>query len=134
MPFGHQWLHFGSGLMSNRDTSWFREYPVAGDAVVEISETLAWVCGIGGLVLGMLAALIPGFPGCAVALLGLVAFAGMHPGHSVTPEALLLGVVVTLAGALSQLAAPVVTSRAAGGAAGVATGAAVVGWLGALAF
>ena len=32
---------------------------------------------MGGLLLGGLASFVPGFPGCAVALLGLVAFAGL---------------------------------------------------------
>lgn len=95
-------------------------------------ETIAWVSALGGLLLGAFAALVPGFPGSAVALLGLVAFAGLTDFRIVTQEALVLAVLIALAGALAQVAAPVIASRAAGGTAGVATGAALGAVLGSL--
>jgi len=95
-------------------------------------EVLAWSCAIGGLVLGGVSAFVPGFPGSAVALLGLLAFAGLTDFSIVTSEALILATLIALAGALGQIAAPAVSSRAAGGTAGVATGAALGAALGAL--
>jgi uncharacterized protein YqgC (DUF456 family) len=95
-------------------------------------EVLAWLCAMGGLLLGGVSAFIPGFPGSAVALLGLVAFAGLTDFTVVTSEALVLATVIALGGALGQIVAPVVSSRAAGGTAGVATGAALGAALGAL--
>jgi uncharacterized protein YqgC (DUF456 family) len=95
-------------------------------------EVLAWSCAIGGLVLGGVSAFIPGFPGSAVALLGLLAFAGLTDFSVVTSEALILATLIALAGFLGQIAAPAVSSRAAGGTAGVATGAALGAALGAL--
>ena len=88
-------------------------------------QTLAWTCALAGLVLGGLAALVPGFPGCAVALLGLVAFAGLTDFRIVTPEALVLATGITIVGAAAQITAPVLSGRAAGGSAGAATGAAI---------
>ena len=82
--------------------------------------------------MGGVSAFVPGFPGSAVALLGLVAFAGLTDFTIVTSEALILATLIALAGALGQVAAPVVSSRAAGGTAGVATGAALGAALGAL--
>jgi uncharacterized protein YqgC (DUF456 family) len=93
---------------------------------------LAWGCAIAGLVLGGIASIIPGFPGCAVALLGLVAFAAITDFQVVTQGALLLAVGITAAGALGQLTGPVASSRALGGSAGAATGAAIGAALGAL--
>lgn len=90
-----------------------------------MTETLAWVAAIVGLALGGLASLVPGFPGAAVALLGVLAFAAMTDFRVVTPEALVLATLIALAGAVAQVAAPAVASRAAGGTAGAATGAAL---------
>ncbi len=95
-------------------------------------EVLAWLCAMGGLLLGGVSAFVPGFPGSAVALLGLVAFAGLTDFSIVNSEALILATLIALAGAVGQIAAPMVASRAAGGTAGVATGAALGAALGAL--
>jgi uncharacterized protein YqgC (DUF456 family) len=88
-------------------------------------HTLAWTCALAGLILGGIAALVPGFPGCAVALLGLVAFAGLTDFVVVTPGALVVATGITVVGTVAQVTAPVVSSRAAGGSAGAATGAAL---------
>lgn len=96
-----------------------------------MNATLAWTAAIGGCLLGGFAALVPGFPGCAVALLGLVAFAGLTDFAIVGPHALELAAVVTAIGAVTQLAGPVAGNRAAGGTAGSATGAALGAALGA---
>jgi uncharacterized protein YqgC (DUF456 family) len=93
---------------------------------------LAWGCALAGLVLGGIAAWVPGFPGCAIALLGLVAFAALTDFQIVTDSALVVGVVITTIGALGQLTSPVATSRALSGSAGAATGAALGAALGAL--
>ncbi len=93
---------------------------------------LAWTCAAAGVLMGGLGALVPGFPGSAVALLGVVAFAGLTDFVVVTPAALVVAALIAGAGAVAQLTAPVVASRAAGGAAGVATGAALGAALGAL--
>lgn len=95
-------------------------------------ETLAWIVALCGLLLGAVAAFVPGFPGSAVALLGVVSFAALTEFAVVTREALVLATLIALGGALTQLAAPVVTSRAAGGTAGAATGAAIGAALGSL--
>jgi uncharacterized protein YqgC (DUF456 family) len=86
-------------------------------------ELLAWSAALGGLGLGAVASFVPGFPGCAIALLGLVAFAGLTEFRVVGPSALALAGLMTVVGAFGQVAAPVATGRAAGGTAGVATGA-----------
>lgn len=93
---------------------------------------LAWLCAMAGVVLGGAAALVPGFPGSAVALLGLVAFAGLTDFRIVPPAALVLGAVIVVVSAVGQLAGPVVAGRAAGGTAGAATGAALGAALGAV--
>lgn len=95
-------------------------------------ESVAWTCAIGGIGLGGLAVLVPGFPGCAVALLGLVAFAGLTDFTIVTQEALVLAAGITLAGAVVQLVGPALASRAMAGTAGAATGAALGAALGTL--
>ncbi len=95
-------------------------------------ETLAWTCAIGGLGLGGVAAWVPGFPGCAVALVGLVGFAGLTDFEVVGPPALVLAGGITIAGVFAQLMGPVVAGRAAGGSAGAATGAALGALLGVL--
>ena len=95
-------------------------------------ETLAWTSAMGGLLLGGLASFVPGFPGCAVALLGLVAFAGLTDFEVVTGPALLVAAGITVAGAFGQVTGPVLAGRAAGGSAGVATGAALGAAFGAL--
>ena len=92
-----------------------------GDVLID----LAWTCALGGLVLGGVASLVPGFPGCAVALLGVCAFAGMTEFRIVTREALVVAALLALGGAMAQLASPMIASRAAGGTAGAATGAAL---------
>ncbi len=88
-------------------------------------ELVAWTCAIGGMVLGGLLAPVPGFPGCAVAYLGLVAFAGLTDFGILPAEGLWIGLGGVMVATLVQLLAPAVTSRATGGAAGAATGAAV---------
>ena len=93
--------------------------------------TLAWAVALGGIGLGGMAALIPGFPGAAVALLGVVAFAAITDWQIVNGPALLLCGLVALASAVAQVAAPAVTSRALGGTAGAATGAALGAMIGA---
>ncbi|MBT3218646.1 MAG: DUF456 family protein [Proteobacteria bacterium] len=95
-------------------------------------ETIAWCCAVGGLFLGGLGALVPGFPGSAVALLGLVAFAALTGFEIVTQEALVLATLVAGAGAVGQLLAPMVGSRLLGGTAGAATGAALGAAVGAI--
>jgi len=91
---------------------------------------LAWVCALGGLALGGAAAFVPGFPGCAVALLGLVAFAGLTGFEILGQEALVVATLIALAGGVGQVVAPITASRAAGGTAGAATGAALGAVLG----
>ena len=56
--------------------------------------TVAWVSAIAGLGLGAMASIIPGFPGSAVALLGLVCFAGLTNFTILTPDALILAAIV----------------------------------------
>jgi len=85
----------------------------------------AWSIALGGLGLGALASVVPGFPGCAVALLGLAAFAGMTDFAIVSREALAAGAAITAVGAGAQWLAPITTNRALGGSAGSATGAAL---------
>jgi uncharacterized protein YqgC (DUF456 family) len=97
-----------------------------------VIDSVAWACALGGLALGGLGVLVPGFPGCAVALLGLVAFAGLTDFAVVTHEALVLAAGFTLAGAAAQLAGPALASRAMAGTAGAATGAALGAALGTL--
>jgi len=92
---------------------------------------LAWLVAIAGLLLGGFGALVPGFPGSAVALLGLVSFAAITDFTVLGPEALLLATLVAVAGVITQLLSPVISARAAGGTAGVATGAALGALLGA---
>ena len=86
-------------------------------------ETLAWTAALAGLGLGGVLAVVPGFPGCAVSLLGVVAFAALTDFSRLPPEGLVVAAWITLFGALCQLAAPEWTSRAVGVAAGVETGA-----------
>jgi len=88
-------------------------------------DGLAWACALTGIVLGGAAVLVPGFPGCAVAFLGLAAFAGLTDFAIVTREALVLAGGVTVVGALGQLAGPALASRALSGSAGAATGAVI---------
>lgn len=93
-------------------------------------STAAWACALGGIGLGALVALVPGLPGGAVALLGLVAFAAMSDFVVVPESALVVAALVALAGWAGQILAPVSASRAVGGSAGAATGAAVGAALG----
>jgi uncharacterized protein YqgC (DUF456 family) len=93
-------------------------------------ETLAWTCAMCGFLLGGVLALVPGFPGCAVSLLGVIAFGALTDFRTLPPQAMALAALFTLLGAVSQLAAPAWSSRAMGGAAGVATGAIVGAALG----
>lgn len=94
--------------------------------------TVAWLSAIGGLGLGAMASIIPGFPGSAVALLGLVCFAALTEFVILTPEALVLAAIIAMVGSVGQVAGPALGSRALGGAAGVATGAAIGAALGSL--
>ncbi|TVQ92787.1 MAG: DUF456 family protein [Deltaproteobacteria bacterium] len=93
-------------------------------------EAIAWGCGIGGILLGLAAAAIPGFPGCAVAFLGLVAFAGLTDFAVVTREALVLAALCCVVGGVAQLFGPALGSRALAGSAGAATGAVIGACLG----
>jgi uncharacterized protein YqgC (DUF456 family) len=93
---------------------------------------LAWSAALAGLVLGGLAAIVPGFPGCAIALLGLVAFAGLTDFAVVGPSSLGLALLVVLLASVAQLAAPITGNRALDGSAGTATGAALGAAFGAL--
>lgn len=95
-------------------------------------DLVAWICATVGLALGAAAVFIPGFPGCAVALLGLAAFAGMTGFEIVTREALLLATGITMAGAVAQVLGPALSSRALAGSAGAATGAALGAAIGVL--
>ena len=79
-----------------------------------------------------MASLIPGFPGSAVALLGLVCFAGLTDFAILTEEALVLATIFAVLGSVGQVAGPALGSRALGGASGVATGAAVGAAIGSL--
>lgn len=97
-----------------------------------MDEILAWCCAAAGLALGALGALVPGFPGCAVALLGLVAFAAITGFSVVTGPALIVAGIITAVGVVGQLAGPVAAGRALGGSAGATTGAALGAILGAL--
>lgn len=97
-----------------------------------MSETIGWTCALAGLLLGAVAVLVPGFPGCAVALLGLVAFAAITDFAIVTREAVVLATVLVGIGAVVQVLGPALGSRAMAGSAGAATGAAVGAALGSL--
>lgn len=94
--------------------------------------SVAWIAAITGLGLGAMASLIPGFPGSAVALLGLVCFGALTDFSILTEEALVLATVIAVLGSVGQVAGPAMGSRALGGAAGVATGAAIGAALGSL--
>lgn len=95
-------------------------------------EILAWSCALGGIALGALGGLVPGFPGAAVALLGLAAYAGLTQFEVVGPRVLTACALLAVLSWLAQWAAPALTSRALRGAAGVATGAAVGAAFGAM--
>ena len=97
-----------------------------------MEETLGYLVVSAAFVLGGIAALIPGFPGSAVALIGLVAFAGLTDFAIVNEYALLVGGLLCLGSTVAQVASPAVASRAAGGTAGAASGAALGAVLGAL--
>ncbi|MFK7929633.1 MAG: DUF456 family protein [Myxococcota bacterium] len=97
-----------------------------------MTESIGWICAIAGLGLGGFAVLIPGFPGCAVALLGLVAFAAITDFAIVTSDALLLAALLVAVGSASQILGPALGSRALAGSAGAATGAAIGAVLGTL--
>jgi uncharacterized protein YqgC (DUF456 family) len=79
-----------------------------------------------------MASLIPGFPGSAVALLGLVCFGALTDFSILTEEALVLATVFAALGSLGQVAGPALSSRAFGGASGAATGAALGASIGSL--
>jgi uncharacterized protein YqgC (DUF456 family) len=93
-------------------------------------ENLAWGAATSGLLLGAALTLVPGFPGCTVALLGLLAFAGLTDFATVSAPVLTLAGIFTAIGAGGQLAGPALTSRAVGGASGAATGAVLGALLG----
>lgn len=93
-------------------------------------STLAATAVILGLLLGLLGALFPGFPGAVVAWLGVLAAAALDafdviPGEAVAVAALLAGL-----GAAGQAIAPAWGVRAVSAAGGAASGAL---WLGAVA-
>lgn len=91
---------------------------------------MAWTCAIAGIGLGGLVALVPGLPGGAVALLGLVAFAALGDFVVVPPSALLVAALLVVAGSVGQSLGPISAGRAFGGSAGAATGAALGAALG----
>lgn len=93
-------------------------------------DGLAWACAWVGIALGGAAILVPGFPGCVVAFLGLAAFAGITDFAIITREGLVLAGGLTVVGALGQLAGPALASRALSGSAGAATGAVIGACLG----
>lgn len=93
---------------------------------------LAWTCALGGLSLGGLVVWVPGLPGSAIGLLGLVAFAGLTDFTVVPRSAVLVAALFVVAGTVGQLTGPVSAGRALGGSAGAATGAAVGAVLGSL--
>ena len=97
---------------------------------MEGADNLAWAAAIGGLLLGAVVVWIPGVPGCAIGLLGLVAFAALTDFAVVPPEALVVGVLLVVGGSVGQIAAPVASGRAVGGSAGAATGGALGALLG----
>ncbi len=94
--------------------------------------TLGYLVVSAAIVLGGIAAFVPGFPGSAVALIGLVAFAGLTDFAIVDEYALLVGALICLGSTVAQIASPAVASRAAGGTAGAASGAAIGAVLGSL--
>ena len=96
------------------------------------ANSLAWGCVIAGFVLGSVGVCVPGFPGSAVGLLGLAAFAGLTEFEVVPRPALLVAALCVVAGSLGQLLGPVAAGRAFGGSAGAATGAVVGVGLGSL--
>lgn len=95
-------------------------------------DTLAWAVALAAIALGGFASFIPGFPGCAVAWIGLVAYAGLTDFSTLPPSALVVGGLLVAGAALVQVASPAIMSRALGGTAGAATGAALGASLGAL--
>ena len=95
-------------------------------------ETLAWACGLGGVVLGGAAVFVPGFPGAAVAFLGVVAFSALTDFAIVPREGVVLAGGLALVAAVAQLLGPALASRALAGTAGAATGALVGAALGLL--
>ncbi len=90
-----------------------------------MEQTLGYLVASAAFVLGGIAAFVPGFPGSAVALIGLVAFAGLTDFAIVNEYALLVGALICLGSTVAQIASPAVASRAAGGTAGAASGAAI---------
>ena len=84
------------------------------------------------LLLALLAAFVPGFPGTAIALLGVVAYAELDGPGGVGHDAQTVSAMFALAGLVGQLAGPVLSVRAAGGPAGAATGAGLGAIIGAL--
>lgn len=95
-------------------------------------ETLAWTVALAAIGLGAVTALIPGFPGSVVALIGAIAFAALTEWRIVPPTALGVAALIALGGTVAQLAAPALLSRATGGTAGAATGAVLGAGIGAL--
>jgi uncharacterized protein YqgC (DUF456 family) len=97
-----------------------------------VIEMFAWTVALVSIGLGAITALIPGFPGSVIALIGAVAFASLTGWRIVPPDALGVAALIALGGTIAQLAAPALLSRATGGTAGAATGAVVGAGLGAL--
>ncbi len=93
---------------------------------------VAWSSAVGGLALGLVLVPVPGVPGSAVALLGLVAFAGLTDYAIVDRTALALAAGIAAVGVLGQVLSAPVGARALGGSAGAATGAALGAAVGAL--
>ena len=92
--------------------------------------TLAWMCAIVGLGLGLALVPVPGLPGSAVALLGLVAFAALTEFEPVGKEALVIAAALAMTGAAGQLLGAPMAGRGLGGGGGAATGAALGAALG----
>ncbi len=87
---------------------------------------------VAALLLGLLASFVPGFPGSAIALLGVVAYAELDGPGGVGPDAQRVAAMIALAGVGGQWVGPVLSVRAAGGPAGAATGAGLGAVIGAL--
>lgn len=97
-----------------------------------MSVAFGWFLAIGGLLAGLLVALVPGLPGAAVALVGVAALAVASGGELVPGEALLLATLIAGASGVVQVLAPAWGIRSASSATGAATGAVVFGVLGLL--
>ena len=77
--------------------------------------TLAWVCAGVGFGFGAALSVVPGFPGCVVALAGVFGFAWLTDFTVLPPSGLWLAAGLTALGAVGQLVGPVLGTKALGG-------------------